>query len=598
MIFFSVNNRYNKALKNYVSLMTIFFLISFHNTLSAQCTLTDAACTGTEMAASGAVTIPSGTTYKISAGNTSSATVTFTSNTSILCIAGTWTGSPANGSPGGGTIDLYNAITSNAAWSYNGGALIINVHSGGVLSAASLEVDGGTFTITNCGTMNFTASSGDGLYAHGGTFTINNYGALNITSTLHSDNTSFTLNNKTGSYMYIGANYTFAAGTFVSDGDLCVTVTTTFSGGTFTNNKCFRTTSYTISGSGAFHNTYSIYINGNFTNSGTNNINDGIMTITGSVNNSGVFTNNGRMAVTGNVTNNATGWNYGAGSFLSCTNWSSNSSSNDGPASGCAQITATGSTTFSGTWSAGNSSRVYFNDTGHPAAGFDALSGTINSIHINDNTTCTPTVYPTCSNATSACATTTLPIVLTEFRADCKNGRMEILWATASELNNDFFTIERTMDGTTYDAIGIVDSKVPNGNSSQTLSYSFVDNSFPKEESAYLNKVFYYRLKQTDFNGQYSYSFISAASCSNHCIGNIAIVSDNNALSINIQSICSTFVDLSVYNTLGQIVSVKRVFVEAGDNNVAMESNAIAQGLYILKASTINQTLQKKFGKQ
>lgn len=578
MISFPVNNSCNKTLKNYVSLMTIFFLISFHNTLTAQCTLTDAACTGTEMAASGAVAIPSNTTYKISAGNTSSATITFGNASSILCIEGTWTGKLTDGSPGGGTINVYGVVNSSADWSYNGGAAIINVHAGGTFSARSLSVSGGTFTVTNCADMNFTASSGDGIYSHGGTFTINNYASINITSILHSDNTNTFFNNYPGSQMYVGNNFTFSAGSYINAGKLCVTATAAFSGGTLTNNDCFRTTTFNTSGSGAFTNNNYLTVVGNFDNSGSNN------------------TNNGTFVITGNFSGSA-GLNYGSGSLLTCVNWTSNAAGHNGPASGCAQIRATGVTTFSGTITAGNSGNLYFYDSGAPGAnGFDSYSGNKNSLHVNDNT-CTPTSYPACTMAGSAC-TTVLPVVLTEFKADCKNGNMEIVWTTASELNNDFFTIERTMDGTTYDAVGIVDSKTPNGNSSQTLSYSFVDNSFPKEESAYLNRVFYYRLKQTDFNGQYFYSFISAASCSNYCIGNVAVVSDNNAVSINIQSICSTFIDLSVYNTLGQIVSVKRVFVEAGYNNIAMESNAIAQGLYILKASTINQSIQKKFGKQ
>ncbi len=174
---------------------------------------------------------------------------------------------------------------------------------------------------------------------------------------------------------------------------------------------------------------------------------------------------------------------------------------------------------------------------------------------------------------------------------------MGLIWSTASETNNDYFTIERTKDGIVYDAVGTVDSKAPGGNSTQTLTYSFTDNSFPKEESAN-NAVFYYRLKQTDFDGNYTYSFISAATCSNYCIGDIRVASENNTVFITISSICSTDVDLAIYNALGQIVSTKRVFIESGDNNLQLDANTIAHGLYILKASTTNQSFQKKFGKQ
>src|SRR5690606_40482994 len=70
-----------------------------------------------------------------------------------------------------------------------------------------------------------------------------------------------------------------------------------------------------------------------------------------------------------------------------------------------------------------------------------------------------------------------------------------ITWGTISEKENDFFTLERSTDGKTFDIITTVDGA---GDSNKKLSYSFED----KLASAGMN---YYRLKQTDFNGDFEY---------------------------------------------------------------------------------------------
>jgi hypothetical protein len=90
-----------------------------------------------------------------------------------------------------------------------------------------------------------------------------------------------------------------------------------------------------------------------------------------------------------------------------------------------------------------------------------------------------------------------LPIELLVFDARAgKNRQSDLNWITAAEKDNDFFTIERSRDGINFSAIGRVEGA---GNSTNNVYYTFVDkNPF--------DGVNYYRLKQTDFNGSYSYS--------------------------------------------------------------------------------------------
>ncbi len=94
-----------------------------------------------------------------------------------------------------------------------------------------------------------------------------------------------------------------------------------------------------------------------------------------------------------------------------------------------------------------------------------------------------------------------LPIELIQFEAIPTKSFIKLNWETASEFNNDYFTIERSIDGIDFKKIETI---IGGGNSTQLQSYSYIDNTE-------LRGVFYYRLKQTDFNGEYTYSKVVAA---------------------------------------------------------------------------------------
>ena len=96
---------------------------------------------------------------------------------------------------------------------------------------------------------------------------------------------------------------------------------------------------------------------------------------------------------------------------------------------------------------------------------------------------------------------TPLPIELISFNGLNDNSKNLLTWSTASEYNNDFFTIERSIDGNNWEIVSIIDGV---GTSTSIMNYSYLDYTFTK------NSINYYRLKQTDFNGQYKYSSIIA----------------------------------------------------------------------------------------
>ncbi len=89
-----------------------------------------------------------------------------------------------------------------------------------------------------------------------------------------------------------------------------------------------------------------------------------------------------------------------------------------------------------------------------------------------------------------------LPITLTSFTAFVEEDGVRLDWVTESELNNDFFTLERTIDAERFESLAQVKGK---GTTTQQSKYSHFDND-P------IPGVSYYRLKQTDFDGAFTYS--------------------------------------------------------------------------------------------
>jgi len=124
-----------------------------------------------------------------------------------------------------------------------------------------------------------------------------------------------------------------------------------------------------------------------------------------------------------------------------------------------------------------------------------------------------------------------LPIELLYFKGSVYNSDNILHWSTASEDNNDYFTIEKTKDGIDWE---ILTRESGAGNSSNQLYYSSVDENV---ESI----INYYRLKQTDYDGRFKYSDI------------ISIDNRNNAESKEVYKIVNTLgqeVDLQYYRGL------------------------------------------------
>ena len=106
------------------------------------------------------------------------------------------------------------------------------------------------------------------------------------------------------------------------------------------------------------------------------------------------------------------------------------------------------------------------------------------------------------NTATTDCSIVVLPVELTRFSGVRQERIVELNWITATELNNDFFVVERSKDGVSWMAFDVVKGI---GTTSSHSSYQSTDE-------APFDEINYYRLRQTDFNGDVKFSNIISVS--------------------------------------------------------------------------------------
>ncbi|MCH2228764.1 MAG: T9SS type A sorting domain-containing protein [Crocinitomicaceae bacterium] len=156
-----------------------------------------------------------------------------------------------------------------------------------------------------------------------------------------------------------------------------------------------------------------------------------------------------------------------------------------------------------------------------------------------------------------------LPVELSSFEVQCNQDRPILTWATESELNNDYFEIEFTEDGISYESIGIVDGL---GNSTVLQSYQFtVDNRYNKG---------YFRLKQVDFDGAIEYSKVIMA----HCNLNATFVYLNDEdIVISSDEMIS---EIQVFDMSGKVLYC------GTEHNIS--TTDFSKGVYFVNVSTIS----------
>jgi hypothetical protein len=174
-----------------------------------------------------------------------------------------------------------------------------------------------------------------------------------------------------------------------------------------------------------------------------------------------------------------------------------------------------------------------------------------------------------------------LPIELLSFNAKLRADKLvDLSWVTASEKNNDYFTLEKTKDGSVFETVAIVDGA---GDSHSRMMYTQMDNS-P------YSGISYYRLKQTDYDGKYVYSGLVMIENTNEESNHLNVFpnpSTDGTINMNIQGDLSEQVTIQLIDLLGKVVCSKTTtLTHDGITTITMDQlPSMVPGIYHVVAA-------------
>lgn len=253
--------------------------------------------------------------------------------------------------------------------------------------------------------------------------------------------------------------------------------------------------------------------------------------------------------------------------FTGSVNFCSNSSGFTGSGS----LTITGPNGFSDVISSGGIGTVAIIDSGDYVITPSVPSSPVQCVDCSRKI-CT---YINTSDLSSC---NILPIELVYFNVFCSGKDVLISFATASENNNDFFSIEESDNAVDWHVIKEIKAK---GNTNTLSEYEYYHpfNS---------NRKSYYRLKQTDFDGSFSYSKISVINCED-ILSDIIIVPNPATNTILINGI-TTSTKVAIYSLTGELLITKKLDA----NHHQIDVSNLSNGTYLIQFTNTRNSSNKK----
>ncbi|OYT10934.1 MAG: hypothetical protein B6I18_06500 [Bacteroidetes bacterium 4572_112] len=183
------------------------------------------------------------------------------------------------------------------------------------------------------------------------------------------------------------------------------------------------------------------------------------------------------------------------------------------------------------------------------------------------------------SNNNSSClkGANTLPVNIISFDYSIVKDNVELYWQTASEVNNNYFEVQRSYNLQDWEMVSNLDG---NGNSNVIINYSIVDANFDRSKD-----VIYYRLVQVDFDGRINYYRFLVVNYSNKNYE--IIVFPNPALytdAINVYFSGDQNFDAQLLDQYGGLI----MKMENNHKQLTIDKGRLARGLYYIKISCYN----------
>jgi hypothetical protein len=181
--------------------------------------------------------------------------------------------------------------------------------------------------------------------------------------------------------------------------------------------------------------------------------------------------------------------------------------------------------------------------------------------------------------------TTLLPVELLSFTAELTNSNyVELNWQTASEINNDYFSIERSLNDIDWKELIQIKGA---GNSASLLSYIAYDTNT-------IVGISYYRLKQTDFDGQFSYSQIKTVKIVKSEVSQVSIYPIPTDNQITITGNKTEISQINIYNVFGQDVTSHTKEIIHSESKLIIDLSDLNSGMYYIKTKTTANKVYKQ----
>lgn len=183
-----------------------------------------------------------------------------------------------------------------------------------------------------------------------------------------------------------------------------------------------------------------------------------------------------------------------------------------------------------------------------------------------------------------------LPVELLLFKGRCEDGDIRLQWTTATETNNNYFTVQKSKNGESFYDIGVVETKALFGNSNQVLDYDYMNMS--ESSSAY------YRIEQTDRDGKSSLSpaiYVKSCDSEQDIVVVNAYALGNKDIVVQIETPENKNFNVALLDLSGRNV-LQPIQVNAFKGNTVKElkTNNIATGFYLLHVYNENETYSQK----
>lgn len=175
-----------------------------------------------------------------------------------------------------------------------------------------------------------------------------------------------------------------------------------------------------------------------------------------------------------------------------------------------------------------------------------------------------------------------VPIKYSSFDATATGNTITCNWVTEQEMNNNYFELERSFDGTAFKMIALVFSN--DGNSTAKQHYKYKDNAAALKN----NPVVYYRIKQVDMDGKATYSKVVTVKLVNNMLHEVQVSPNPFMQNITVKMTAAenSIASITLTNTQGQKVIVKQVSLNKGSNNLSINDlQNLAKGMYFMQVS-------------